>query len=498
MPSTKQAFDLLKEELQNSTGKEVVFPVHSIDDCYNQETLLHISEQEREITDAAFSAAYDRADEETKQSLTFLQSVLTPSEILKMSGISVNFEIEEYPIEVKREAVYQNRDSVEHDGKVEQHLKNDTEQIAAVVRQAFDAKYSYCKDGVYEIEPYSYHDECRQDELKRVFEEYQKDDGGYATFSDFLWCKYNEEFCDESIRITENEILDEIKDKIEKDDTLDSTYGEGFKDAVLRYLDETEKWQIFDDTGISVQADPVSFMRGDFQFMVTLSTPQEKDLGNSSLSYMLDGDPENIGWLGDDKTVERVANNALSYITRSQGYEVTDLLDKFHLASDKPSAYLGESNFTTQISEAVASASSYDLKENVCMLVAMSGREALDFIDRITSEPSTFGTEAVLKVNAGTNLAITENELIATEKDMVVPMSLATSIEFNDEYVSKDYSETVGVLQGEEVTPEIKASSEEFIKPLADDKIEGIKAEMTEWIEESTKEEVDNPSLTDD
>lgn len=494
MPSTKQAFDLLKDALKEKTNGEIIFPVHSIDDCYNQDTLLNISEQERHITDEAFATVSALADEETQKSLDFLQSALTPSEILKMSGISVNYEIEEYPIEVKREAVYQDRNGVEHDGKVEQHLNNDREQIAAYVRQEFDKEYSWCKDGVYDIEPYSYHDELRHDELKSCFEEYQKNDGGYSTFSDFLYFKYREDYCWESIASTEQEIVDKIKEAVESNNELDST----FKDAVLRYLDETEMYEILEETGISVEADPVNFMRGDFHFMVTLSTPQEKNMGNSSIESLFDADPENIGWLESGETVDKIANNALSYIARSQGYEMNDILDKFHLASEKPDAYLGTPNFATKVSEAYASASTYEVNENVRMLVAMSGREALDFIDRLTSTPDTFGTDAVLKINAGTNLALTDDgTLIPTEKDVVVPISLATDLDFNDEYSSKEYSETVGLLQGDEVTSSIKASSEDFVKPLADDKVAGIKAEMNEWIEENTKEE-NAPSLTDD
>lgn len=500
IPSTKQAFDLLKDALQEKTGGELVFPVKSIDDCYNQDTLLDVGKREREITDEAFATALSLADDETKKSLEFLQTALTPSEILKMSGISVNYEIEEYPIEVKREAVYQDRGSVEHDGRVEQYLNNSRKEIAACVRQEFDKECPWCKEtGVYNIEPYSYHDELRYDELKSCFKEYQKNDGGYATFSDFLYFKYREDYCRESIASTEKEIVDEIKEAVEGNDELDSA----FKDAVLRYLDETEMYEIFDDTGISVKADPVNFMCGDFHFMVTLSTPQEKNMGNSSIESLFDADPSNIGWLESGETVDKIANNALSYIARSQGYEMNEILDKFHLASEKPDAYLGTPNFATKVSEAYASAPTYEVNENVRMLVAMSGREALDFIDRLTSDPSTFGTDAVLKINAGTNLALVDNSpLIPTEKDVVVPISLATKLDFNDEYSSRDYSETIGLLQGEEVTSLIKASSEDFVKPLTDDKVAGIKAEMNEWIEESTKE-ADTPSrfyplLTDD
>ena len=493
MPLTKQAFDLLKDALQDKTGGELVFPVKSINDCYNQDTLLDVGKREREVTDEAFATALSLADDETKKSLEFLQTALTSSEILKMSGISVNYEIEEYPIEVKREAVYQDRGSVEHDGRVEQYLNNSRKEIAACVRQEFDKEYPWCKEtGVYNIEPYSYHDELRHDELKSCFKEYQKNDGGYATFSDFLYFKYREDYCWESIASTEKEIVDEIKEAVEGNDELDSA----FKDAVLRYLDETEIYEISEDTGISVEADPVNFMCGDFHFMVTLSTPQEKNMGNSSIESLFDADPSNIGWLESGETVDKIANNALSYIARSQGYEMSDILDKFHLASEKPDAYLGTPNFATKVSEAYASASTstYDVR----MLVAMSGREALDFIDRLTSDPSTFGTDAVLKINAGTNLALVDDgTLVPTEKDVVVPISLATELDFNDEYSSRDYSETIGLLQGEEVTSSIKASPEDFVKPLADDKVAGIKAEMNEWIEENTKE-ADTPSLTDD
>lgn len=499
MPSTKTALDLLKDTLKEKTQGEIVFPVKSIEDCYDRDTLLSVSEQERKITDEAFATAKSIADDATKSDLEFLQSALTPSEILKMSGISVNYEIEQYPLEVSRDTVYQNRDEVEHDGKVEWHLNNSHEQIIATVREAFDKEYSWCKEGVYDIDPSTYHEELRQKELTDNFEAYQKDDEGHATFSDYLYDKYRYDFYSESIAITEKEIVENIRDAVEGNGGLDAVHGEGFKDAVLRYLDESERYEILEEASIYVEAQPVNFMRGDFQFAVTLSTPQEKDMGNSSLDCMFDADPHNIGWLGDDKTVERVTNNALSYLVRSQGYEMSEVLDKFHLATDSPSAYIGEQqNFTTEIANAYSEASTYEVLDNVRMLVSLSGKEALDFIDRITSDPSTFGTEAVLKINAGTNLLVTDDRnFIPTEKDIVVPMSFATEISLDDDYSSKEYSETVGLLQGDEVTSSVKASAEEFMKPLEAEKVEAIKAEMNEWIEEHDKE-VDTPSLTDD